>query len=66
MHTDIDERAVRLAEYIIDNTATVRAAAKQFGVSKSTVQTVVTLWYVSVGSSDNVARMACLFAAAAV
>lgn len=31
------ERPVILAEYIIENRATVRAAAKQFGVSKSTV-----------------------------
>ena len=28
---------MRLAEYIIENDSTVRAAAKQFGVSKSTV-----------------------------
>ena len=32
-----EERAVAAAEYIIENKATVRAAAKQFGVSKSTV-----------------------------
>ena len=37
MRTDIEERAVRLAEYITENRATVRAAAKKFGVSKSTV-----------------------------
>ena len=36
------ERAVRLAEYIIENNATVRAAAKRFGVSKSTVHKDVT------------------------
>ena len=34
---DIEERAVRLAQYIVENGATVRAAAKKFGVSKSTV-----------------------------
>lgn len=34
---NIEERAVTLAQYIIENRATVRAAAKQFGVSKSTV-----------------------------
>jgi len=39
---DIEERAVRLAEYIIENDTTVRAAAKQFGVSKSTVHKDVT------------------------
>ena len=32
-----EERAARLAEYIIEHGATVRAAAKEFGVSKSTV-----------------------------
>ncbi len=32
-----EERAVAAAEYIIENGATVRAAAKKFGVSKSTV-----------------------------
>ena len=42
MHLNIEERAVRLAEYIIENDATVRAAAKQFGVSKSTVHKDVT------------------------
>jgi len=33
----VEERAVELAEYIVENRATVRAAAKEFGVSKSTV-----------------------------
>jgi putative DeoR family transcriptional regulator (stage III sporulation protein D) len=33
----VEERAVELGEYIVENKATVRAAAKQFGVSKSTV-----------------------------
>ena len=42
MRINIEERAVRLAEYIIDNDTTVRAAAKQFGVSKSTVHKDVT------------------------
>ena len=32
-----EERAILLAEYIIDNNATVRSAAAVFGVSKSTV-----------------------------
>ena len=40
--SNLEERAVRLAEYLIDNDATVRAAAKQFGVSKSTVHKDVT------------------------
>ena len=33
----IEERAVYLAQYIIDSKDTVRAAAKKFGISKSTV-----------------------------
>lgn len=33
----IDDRATRLGEFIVENKATVRRAAKQFGVSKSTV-----------------------------
>lgn len=33
----IEERAVQLAQYIIDSKDTVRGAAKKFGVSKSTV-----------------------------
>ena len=37
VHTNIEQRACDLAEYIIENKATVRAAAKQFGISKSTV-----------------------------
>ena len=42
MIPDIEERAARLAEYIIENNATVRTAAKAFGVSKSTVHKDVT------------------------
>jgi putative DeoR family transcriptional regulator (stage III sporulation protein D) len=34
---NIEERACDLALYIIETKATVRAAAKQFGISKSTV-----------------------------
>ena len=37
MRRSIEERACDLAVYMIENRATVRAAAKQFGVSKSTV-----------------------------
>lgn len=33
----VEERAVELGEYIIAHKATVRAAAKEFGISKSTV-----------------------------
>ena len=38
----IEERAVEIAYYIIEHEATVRQTAKQFGVSKSTIQIVVT------------------------
>jgi putative DeoR family transcriptional regulator (stage III sporulation protein D) len=38
----IEERAVELANYIIDKRTTVRAAAKKFGISKSTVHKDVT------------------------
>ena len=37
MKGNIEERACALADYIIENRATVRAAAKKFGISKSTV-----------------------------
>lgn len=33
----MEERAERLALYIIENKSTVRAAARKFGISKSTV-----------------------------
>ena len=42
MGTGIEERAIRLAEYITENRATVRAAAKKFGISKSTVHKDIT------------------------
>lgn len=37
MRENIEQRACDLAVYIIENGSTVRAAAKAFGVSKSTV-----------------------------
>ena len=37
MRDNIEQRACDLAVYIIDNQSTVRAAAKVFGISKSTV-----------------------------
>ena len=33
----VEQRAIELAEYIIENKTTVRAAAVKFGISKSTV-----------------------------
>ena len=37
MHSQPNDRAVLLGTYILENKTTVRAAAKQFGISKSTV-----------------------------
>ena len=37
MYTNIEQRACDLAVFIIENKATVRTAAKHFGISKSTV-----------------------------
>ena len=51
MRDGFEDRAVILGEYIIDTGATVRATAKVFKISKSTVHTVVTItnglcgWY---------------------
>lgn len=38
----IEERAMDIANYIIDHNATVRQTAKKFGISKSTVHMDVT------------------------
>ena len=37
MTDDMEKRACDLAVYIIENRTTIRAAARQFGISKSTV-----------------------------
>ena len=37
----IEERAIEIANYIVEQNATVRQAAKRFGVSKSTVHMFV-------------------------
>ena len=39
-----EERAVKLAQYIIENNATVRQTAKKYSISKSTVHLGVTNW----------------------
>lgn len=41
MNESVEKRAVMLAKYIIETGSTVRAAAKRFDVSKSTVHTDV-------------------------
>ena len=38
----VEERAVELGNYILENKTTVRGAAKKFGISKSTVHKDVT------------------------
>ena len=38
----IEERVLELAEYILETKATVRAAAKKYGISKSTVHQDIT------------------------
>ena len=47
----IEERAVEIANYIIEEKATVRQTAKKFGVSKSTVHKDVTDRLTAVNSS---------------
>lgn len=42
MKGNIEERACKLAAYIIENGATVRSAARKFGISKSTVHKDIT------------------------
>jgi len=47
----IEERAVEIANYIIENSATVRQTAKQFGISKSTVHKDVTERLITINPS---------------
>ena len=42
MKAYIEERAVEIANYIIEHKATVRQAAKHYGISKSTVHKDIT------------------------
>ena len=39
----IEERVLQISTYIIENNATVRQAAKHFGISKSTAHVEVTI-----------------------
>ena len=59
VRTNIEERACDLAVYIIENKATVRAAAAKFGVSKSTVHKDLTerLPRLNPGLSQQVRRL---------
>lgn len=47
----IAQRAVEIANYIIENNATVRQTAKKFGISKSTVHKDVTERLIQVNPS---------------
>ena len=42
MTTNLEERACAMAVYMIETGATVRSAAKHFGISKSTVHKTLT------------------------
>ena len=55
----IEERAMEIARYIIENNTTVRQAAKQFGISKSTVHKDVTerLVQVNAGLATEVRKV---------
>ena len=49
--SNIEERAVKLAQYIIDTKDTVRGAARKFGISKSTVHKDVSQRLLSINYS---------------
>ena len=53
MPQDLNDRACDLAVYMLEHNATVRAAAAQFGVSKSTVHMAVTITSGSYGVLDE-------------
>ncbi len=59
MRTYIEERAMAIAAYIIDEGATVRQAAKKFGVSKSTVHKDVSerLIYINQAQAKEVRKI---------
>ena len=55
----IEERAISLAQYIIDSKDTVRGAAKKFGISKSTVHKDVSerLKYINASLATEVRKV---------
>ena len=59
MYSYIEDRVRSVAEYIAENGATVRAAAGEFGISKSTVHKDMTerLRYVDPGLYKTVKRI---------
>ncbi len=54
-----DERCLMVAEYMLEHNATVRAAAKQFSISKSTVHKDITekLKYLSPALHTEIAEL---------
>ena len=54
MREETTDRAVILGEYILDTGATVRATAKVFKISKSTVHKDVTKWN---GILENIIKL---------
>ena len=55
----IEERAIKIAVYIIENKATVRQTAKEFGISKSTVHKDVTerIYVINRGLANEVRKV---------
>jgi len=54
----IEGRAIEIAEYIVEHNATVRQAAKQFGISKSTVhKDTQRMQYIDKSLADQVRRV---------
>ena len=43
MRDYIEQRALEIGEYIVEEGATVRQAAKKFGISKSALHMIVTI-----------------------
>lgn len=59
MRRYIEERVTEIGEYIVKNNATVRQAAKKFGISKSTVHKDVSerLFQISPGLAKDVRKV---------
>ena len=54
MKTYIEKRAVEVANFMIHYNATVRETAKKFGISKSTVHTVVPIGVGCIGCLHSI------------
>ncbi len=59
MREALEERALKLGEYIVENKTTVRKAARKFGISKSTVHKDVSerLKYVNLSLYKDVKKI---------